>query len=240
MIQHTEIILHFVQSSRNVSEDLINGTLGRDLNSSVSYYEGENNVPTYHTALAGVVLDHGLGVLVEGDESLLDCGLVVVSSAGGLGSLKQSLGHGGIGDLEVEDVLAGCDGLLELLALGDLTGISVNEESLGASELLDHGLGQEVEDGRQRDQLAGLHDGGEALASVGAGGDLLSQQVTAGEVSEAVLGYDLVALSPLAAAGATQHPHDGQAGGSEGGAVDRLKHDMGNMATSPPCTLLPW
>ena len=67
MIQHTEIILHFVQSSRNVSEDLINGTLGRDLNSSVSYYEGESNVPTYHTALAGVVLDHGLGVLVEGD-----------------------------------------------------------------------------------------------------------------------------------------------------------------------------
>ena len=169
------------------------------------------------------MLDHGLGVLVEGDESLLDCGLVVVSSAGGLGSLKQSLGHGGIGDLEVEDVLAGCDGLLELLALGDLTGISVNEEPLGASELLDHGLGQEVEDGRQRDQLAGLHDGGEALASVGAGGDLLPEQVSAGEVSEAILGHDLVTLSSLAAAGASQDPDYGQARGSQGSAVNRLK-----------------
>ena len=186
------------------------------------------------------MLDHGLGVLVEGDQSLLDGGLVVVGPAGGLGPLQEPLGHGGVGDLEVEDVLAGSDGLLELLALGDLAGIAVNEESLGATELLDHSLGQQVEDGGEGDQLAGLHDGGEALASVGAGGDLLSQQVTAGEVSEAVLGHDLVALSPLATAGATQHPHDGQAGGSEGGAVDRLKHDMGNMAESPPSTLLPW
>ena len=223
MIQHTEIILHFVQSSRNVSEDLINGTLGRDLNTSVSYYEGENNVPTYHTALAGVVLDHGLRVLVEGHEPLLDGGLVVVGPAGGLGPLQEPLGHGGVGDLEVKDVLAGSDGLLKLLALSHLAGIAVNEESLGATELLDHGLGQEVEDGGEGDQLAGLHDGGEALASVGAGGDLLPEQVSAGEVSEAILGHNLVTLSSLPTAGASQHPDDGQTGGSEGGTVDRLK-----------------
>ena len=180
-------------------------------------------VSTYHAALAGVVLDHGLGVLVEGHESLLDGGLVVVGPAGGLGPLQEPLGHGGVGDLEVEDVLAGSDGLLELLALGHLTGIAVNEESLGAAELLDHGLGQQVEDGGEGDQLAGLHDGGEALASVGAGGDLLSEQVSAGEVSEAILGHDLVTLSSLPTAGASQHPDDGQTRGSQGGTVDRLK-----------------
>ena len=178
---------------------------------------------TYHAALAGVVLDHGLGVLVEGDQSLLDGGLVVVGPAGGLGSLEQPLGHGGIGDLEVENVLAGSDGLLELLALGDLAGIAVNEESLGATELLDHGLGQEVEDGGEGDQLAGLHDSGEALASVGAGGDLLPEQVSAGEVSEAILGHDLVTLSSLPTAGASQHPDDGQTRGSQGRTVHRLK-----------------
>merc|ERR1711953_1311762 len=197
-------ILHFVQSSGHVSEDLVNGTLGGN-----------------HAALAGVVLDHGLGVLVEGHESLLDGGLVVVGPAGGLGPLQEPLGHGGVGDLEVEDVLAGSDGLLELLALGDLAGIAVNEESLGATELLDHGLGQEVEDGGEGDQLAGLHDGGEALASVGAGGDLLPEQVSAGEVSEALLGHNLVTLSSLPTAGTSQHPDDGQAGGSEGAAVNR-------------------
>ena len=178
---------------------------------------------TYHAALAGVVLDHGLGVLVEGDQSLLDGGLVVVGPAGGLGPLQEPLGHGGVGDLEVEDVLAGSDGLLELLALGDLAGIAVNEESLGATELLDHGLGQQVEDGGEGDQLAGLHDGGEALASVGAGGDLLSEQVSAGEVSEAILGHDLVTLSSLPTAGASQHPDDGQTRGSQGRTVHRLK-----------------
>ena len=169
------------------------------------------------------MLDHGLGVLVECYQSLLDGGLVVVGPAGGLGSLEQPLGHGGIGDLEVENVLARSDGLLELLSLGHLTGIAVNEESLGPSQPLDHGLGQEVEDGGERDQLAGLHDGGEALASLGAGGHLLPEQVTAGEVSEAVLGHDLVALSSLATAGAAEDPDDGQAGGGEGRAVDGLQ-----------------
>ena len=158
MIQHTEIILHFVQSSRNVSEDLINGTLGRDLNTSVSYYEGENNVPTYHTALAGVVLDHGLRVLVEGHEPLLDGGLVVVGPAGGLGPLQEPLGHGGVGDLEVEDVLAGSDGLLELLALSDLARVAVDEEALGAAQLCNHRLGQQVKHGGLVENNRGSRD----------------------------------------------------------------------------------
>ena len=169
------------------------------------------------------MLDHGLGVLVEGHESLLDGGLVVVGPAGGLGPLQEPLSHGGVGDLEVQDVLAGGDGLLELLALSHLAGVAVNEESLGAAELLDHGLGQQVEDGGEGHQLAGLHDGGEALASVGAGGDLLSEQVSAGEVSEAILGHNLVTLGSLATTRTSQHPHDGQTGGLQGTLVDRLK-----------------
>ena len=43
-------------------------------------------------------------------------------------------------------------------------------------------------------------------------------------MGEAVLGHDLVALGALAAAGAAQHPHDGEAGGGEGGAVHRLQY----------------
>ena len=41
-------------------------------------------------------------------------------------------------------------------------------------------------------------------------------------MGEAILGHDLVTLSALAAAGATQDPDDGEAGGGEGGAVNRL------------------
>ena len=47
--------------------------------------------------------------------------------------------------LEVEDVLAGGDCLLELLALGDLPGVAVNEEALGAAQLAQHRLGQQVQ-----------------------------------------------------------------------------------------------
>ena len=112
------------------------------------------------------MLDNGLGVLVEGDESLLDGLLIVVSTARCLGSLQESLGHGGVGDLEVENVLAWSNGLLELLSLGNLTGIAVNQETLGTTEPLDHGLGQEIEDGSQRNQLARLHDGSQVLASL--------------------------------------------------------------------------
>ena len=169
------------------------------------------------------MLDDGLGVLVEGDQPLLDGLLVVVSATGGFGPLKQPLGHGLVANLEVEDVLAGSDCLLELLTLGDLPWVSVNEEALGPGEPLDHGLGQEVEDGGEGDELAGLHDSSQVLASLGAGGDLLPQEVPRRQVSEAVLGHDLVTLGTLAAAGTAEDPDDGEAGGGEGGAVNRLQ-----------------
>ena len=84
-------------------------------------------------------------MLVEGDKPLLDRLHVVVGAAGGLCPLQQALGHGLVRDLKVEDVLARGNGLLKLLALGHLAGVAVNQEALGAAQLLDHGLGQEVE-----------------------------------------------------------------------------------------------
>ncbi len=59
-------------------------------------------------------------MLVEGVQPLLDGLLVVVDPAGGLTSLEQPLRHGLVANLEVEDVGAGCNLLLELLALGNL------------------------------------------------------------------------------------------------------------------------
>merc|ERR1719427_2136808 len=189
---------------RHVSVNLIDSALGRD-----------------HRALAGVGFYYGLGVLVEGDEPLLDGVNVVVSAAGGLRALEKSLCHCIVANLEVQDVLAGGDRLLELLSLGDFARVAVDKETLGAAEPLNHCLGQEVEHGGEGNQLATLHDGSQVLAALGAGGDLLPQQVAGGEVGEAVLGHDLVALGSLAAARAAQHPHDGQAGGLQCGAVNR-------------------
>ena len=180
-------------------------------------------MPTYHGALGGVCLNDGLRVLMECDEPLLDGVDVVIGSSGSLGALEKSGGHCVVGHLEVEDVLAGSDGLLELLALSHLTGIAVDEEALGAAELLDHGLGEEVEDGGQGDELAALHDGGQVLSSLGAGGDFLPEEVTRRKMSVAILGHDLVALSSLATTGSTKDPDNGEARGGQGTAVNRLK-----------------
>ena len=170
---------------------------------------------SYHAALAGVVLDNRLGVLVEGDETLLDGSFVIISSARGLCSLQQSLSHGLIRHLEVENVSAGSDGLLKLLSLSNLTRISVNQESLGSTQLLDHGLGQKIQNSCKRHQLTRLHDRSQVLASLRSRSHLLSEQVTRAEVGEAVLCHDLVALSSLATAGSSQHPDNGETRGSE-------------------------
>ena len=115
---------------------------------------------------------------MEGDEPLLDSLNIVVSSARGLGTLEQPGCHGVVGHLEVEDVLARSDGLLKLLSLSNLTRITINEESLGATQPLDHGLGQKIEDSGEGNQLAALHDGGEVLASLGARGHLLPEEIS--------------------------------------------------------------
>merc|ERR1711936_384985 len=100
--------------------------------------------------------------------------------------------------------------------LDDRLGVLVK----GDEPLLDHGLGQKVENGGQGDKLARLHDGGKVLASLRAGGNLLSQEISGGQMGEAVLSHDLVTLGALAAAGAAEDPDDGEARGGEGGAVN--------------------
>merc|ERR1712107_787973 len=92
----------------------------------------------------------------------------------------QEADRGGRGDRRpqpVEDVLARSNGLLELLALSHLAGVPVDQEALGPTQFLDHGLGQEVEHSGQGDKLAGLHDGRQVFASFRAGGDLLPEKV---------------------------------------------------------------
>merc|ERR1719495_1026777 len=115
---------------------------------------------------------------MECDKSLLDGINIVVSSSRCLSSLEQSLGHGLIRHLKVEDVLAWSNGLLKLLTLSNLTGISINEESLGSTELLDHGLSQQIKNSGKRDKLARLHDGSQVLASLRTRSNFLSQKIS--------------------------------------------------------------
>jgi len=89
--------LHVVKSFGHISIDFINATLSRN-----------------HRALGGVGLDDRLGVLVEGDEPLLDGVDIVVSTSRSLCALEQPGCHGLIGHLEVEDVLARSNSFLKL------------------------------------------------------------------------------------------------------------------------------
>ena len=176
----------------------------------------------YHRALGGVSLDDWFRVLVECNKPLLDGVNIVIGSARGLCALEESGSHCLIRHFEVQNVLAGSDGLLELFSLGNLTGISVNEESLGSTELLDHGLGKKVEVGGKRDKLAALHDGSQVLATLRSRGDFLSEKITRGKMSVAILGNNFVALCSLATAGSTKNPDDGKTRCGQGATVNRL------------------
>ena len=179
---------------------------------------------TDHGALCRVSLDDRLRVLVEGDQPLLNGVHIVISPARSLGTLKKSLSHGLIRHFKIEDVLARSNGLLKLLSLSNLTRIAINQVSLGTTQLLDHGLSKEIKHGGKGHQLAALHDGGEVLASLRARGNLISQEVPRGKVSEAILGHNLITLGTLATPRATKDPDNGQAGGGEGAAVNWLEH----------------
>jgi len=148
---------------------------------------------------------------VEGVEALLDGLLVVVHSARGLTSLEQTLGHGLIADLKVQDPGTWSNFLFKLLALGNLPGITIDQESLGASQLLQHGLSQQVKHNSQWYKVSSLHDGSQLLASVGARLYFLSEQITRGQMGVPILGHNLVALGALATARATKYPDNGKA-----------------------------
>ena len=61
-------------------------------------------VSTYCGAFALVGVDDGLGVLVEGGQTLLDGLLVVVGAPGGLGAVQQPLRHASVGHVEIKDL----------------------------------------------------------------------------------------------------------------------------------------
>lgn len=159
-------------------------------------------------ALVLVVVDDGLGVLVESCQSLLDGLLVVVDAAGSLSAVQESLHHHLVGDLEVQHLGTRHDRLLELDALGLFSRITVDEEAFGGGDPRQHGLRQQVQHHLQRDEVALLHDGVETLAPLRARADLLPQQVAGGEVGVAILLHDLVTLRPLPAPGSSQDEDD--------------------------------
>ena len=67
---------------------------------------------------------------MEGVEPLLDGLLVIIDPAGGLAPVDEPTGHALITDVEVEDLGAGKNLLLELPALGYLARVAVDEEAL--------------------------------------------------------------------------------------------------------------
>ncbi|GMT31758.1 hypothetical protein PFISCL1PPCAC_23055, partial [Pristionchus fissidentatus] len=171
-----------------------------------------------------IVGDDGCGGLVEGLQALLDRVHVVVSAATGLGTLEQTLDEGLLRHVEVDGQLGGHNLDLKLISLRDLTGISVNEESLAAlGDFLEHGLLDQIEhDSLQGNELAGRHDLGELGATRRARLDLGAQEIARREMRQTVLGHNLVALRTLARTGTADDEEDGHAGLLEGSEVDGL------------------
>merc|ERR1711962_541826 len=104
---------------------------------------------------------------------------------------------------------------------GQLPWVTVDQESLGSTKSLNHCLSQEIQDCSQRDELARLHDGGQRLSTLGARGNLLSKQISRGQVSVAILCHNLVTLSSLATARSSQNPDNGQPRGGQSRAIHR-------------------
>ena len=61
--------------------------------------------------------------------------------------------------------------------LSDLSWVAIDEKSFAAIELLDHGFGHEVQDDKERDQVALFHDGIELFAHFRAGFDLITEEI---------------------------------------------------------------
>ena len=72
---------------------------------------------THASTLAGVGVNHWLGMLVKGIQALFDGLDVVVNAAAGLTPLEKPLGHGFVLDIEIEDFGARADLLFKLFAL---------------------------------------------------------------------------------------------------------------------------
>lgn len=127
--------LHGTDSLAHIGKDVVDDTLGRDLQMKHVEIFSLNDLllkSTHAGTLAGVGVDDGLGMLVEGIQALLDGFHVVVNAATGLTALEQPLSHGCVANVEVKDLGARADLLFKLLALEERSGRPCRNFSLKA------------------------------------------------------------------------------------------------------------
>lgn len=106
--------------------------------------------------------------------------------------------------------------------LSHFTWVAVNEKAFGSGQLGKHALSQEIEDNKERHQLSLLHHFVQLLSPLGAGLDLVTEEISRRQVGEAILGHDPVALGALSTAWSTQDPNNGQFGIGQRTLVNRL------------------
>jgi hypothetical protein len=173
-------------------------------------------------ALLLKLIDDGHARLDKGLEALADAVGVIVSAAAGLSALKETALHDVLRAVIEEDELGGTDGLLELVGLIKLAGEAVNEEAAlvraALLEGLSHGVLEELDGDLHGDDETVLDVVTDQIAELRAGALLLgAQQVTSGQVHEAVLGDEVGALGSLAGARAAEDEDDSDVVGGEGG-----------------------
>ena len=152
-----------------------------------------------------VVLHHGEGLALEGDEPLLDALHVVVSAARGLAALEQPLLQHLLAHVVAEHARQRDRISSDLLPARQVVGVSreaVDEESL-AAVLLD-GLHDEFDGDLDRHYLALCDVALDHLALLRARLPLGTEQVTGAEVGVPKGLDDLGALSALAGAGPSE------------------------------------
>ena len=169
-----------------------------------------------------VVVDDGHARLDEGAEALADALGVVVGAAAGLAALEQALLHGLLGAVVEEDELGRADRLLELVRLVELAGEAVDEEAAlggvaGGGEVGLHGVLEQLDGDLHGHNQAVLDVVADEVAELRALAVLLgAEEVTRGQVAEAVRVDELAALGALAGAGTAEDEDDGDVLGVEG------------------------
>ena len=115
---------------------------------------------SYRAAFGAVVVDDGARMFVESIQPLADGFLVVVDASGGQTAAQKSLGHRLVADFEVKHQSARIDLGLELDSLSHFTRVSVDQETLGRGQFLEHFQFDQIQD-------RFLHQQNELLNSTG-------------------------------------------------------------------------
>ena len=100
---------------------------------------------SYRFALGSVMTDNRKRVFVERIQTFANGLDVVIGATRRQTATQQSLGHGLVADVEVDDEGTGTDFLLKSDALVHLTRIPINQVALGALQFGQHGLLQQVQ-----------------------------------------------------------------------------------------------